>query len=129
MQKGSLQTFAKSLSGRLRILVTRAIRDEAVRALKHFRENFGRRSGQTSPAPEPPMAPDLAVVPSQPEKAALLNINAASAEELTLLSGIGPARAKAIVQGRPYQTTDDLVRRQVVPAAVYDGIKDRIGTA
>ncbi len=41
---------------------------------------------------------------------ALLNINTASAEELTALPGIGPSRAAAIVAGRPYSSVEDLER-------------------
>lgn len=157
MQDGPLQTLAKSLPGRLKTFVARIVRDEAARALKHFQQNWGRRRPDGSRAPEPP-TPIKAAAESAPEspaqpktgvdpapapnakpktstepapapKAEFVDINAASVEELTSLNGIGPARAKAIVQGRPYRTTDDLVQRQVVPAAVYDGIKDRIGVA
>ena len=55
-----------------------------------------------------------------------LDINSASAEELEKLEGIGPARAAAIVKGRPYKGKDDLVRRKIVPQSVYDKISDRI---
>lgn len=55
-----------------------------------------------------------------------LDINSATAEELEKLEGIGPARAAAIVKGRPYKGKDDLVRRKIVPQSVYDKIGDRI---
>jgi len=55
-----------------------------------------------------------------------LDINSASAEELEKLEGIGPVRAAAIVEGRPYKGKDDLVRRKIVPQSVYDKISDRI---
>jgi competence protein ComEA len=55
-----------------------------------------------------------------------LDINSASAEELEKLKGIGPARAAAIVKGRPYKGKDDLVRRKIVPQSVYDEISDQI---
>jgi DNA uptake protein ComE-like DNA-binding protein len=56
----------------------------------------------------------------------LIDINSATAEELMTLKGIGEARAKAIIKGRPYARKDDLVRKKVVPLSIYDDIKDKI---
>ena len=39
-----------------------------------------------------------------------LDLNTASAEELTALPGIGPALASRILQGRPYQNPNDLLK-------------------
>jgi competence ComEA-like helix-hairpin-helix protein len=39
-----------------------------------------------------------------------IDINDADAETLTSLPGIGPSRAQAIVDGRPYVTVSDLMR-------------------
>ena len=58
--------------------------------------------------------------------AAPMDINTASEKELASLKGIGEARAKAIVKGRPYKGKDDLVTKKIIPQAVYDGIKDQI---
>lgn len=55
-----------------------------------------------------------------------LDLNSASAEELATLKGIGPARAEAIIKGRPYKGKDELVRRKVIPQSVYDQIKDEV---
>ena len=57
---------------------------------------------------------------------ARLDINSASEAELMQLKGIGEARARAIVKGRPYGGKDDLVKRKIVPQGVYDDIKDQI---
>ncbi|MGE0801155.1 MAG: ComEA family DNA-binding protein [Lautropia sp.] len=55
-----------------------------------------------------------------------MDINSASADQLKTLPGIGDARAKAIVDGRPYSGKDDLVKKKVLPEGVYDKIKDVI---
>ena len=55
-----------------------------------------------------------------------IDINRAKPEQLMTLEGIGDARAKAIVKGRPYKAKDELVDKNIVPQAVYDKIKDKI---
>ena len=57
---------------------------------------------------------------------AKIDINRAKAEELMKLDGIGEARAKAIIKGRPYKGKDELVEKKIIPQAVYDKIKDGI---
>jgi competence protein ComEA len=88
----------------------------------------------TSPSKSPP--PATAAGPgktSQPpavggskEQGGLVDINSASAEELDKLPGVGPARAKAIIANRPYNGKDDLSQRKILPANVYNQIKDKI---
>ena len=60
------------------------------------------------------------------KKAEPMDINSASAKDLATLPGIGEARAKDIIKGRPYKGKDDLVTRKVLTDKVYDGIKDQI---
>jgi len=62
----------------------------------------------------------------QPAKAALLDINSASKDELLKLKGIGTAYADKIIARRPYKGKDDLVNKKIIPQATYDGIKDLI---
>lgn len=59
-------------------------------------------------------------------QAAAVDINSATEEQLRTLPGIGPARAQAIVAGRPFSGKDDLLKRGILPKNVYDGVKDRI---
>lgn len=61
-----------------------------------------------------------------PAKAALLDINSASEAELDALPGVGEARVKKIIAGRPWGGKDDLVKKKVIPKSVYDKIKDQI---
>jgi DNA uptake protein ComE-like DNA-binding protein len=59
-------------------------------------------------------------------KSSLIDINSATADELIAIKGIGEARAKAIIRGRPYARKDELVQRKIIPQSVYDDIKDQI---
>ena len=63
---------------------------------------------------------------AEPKKAEPMDINSASEKELATLKGIGDARAKAIVKGRPYKGKDDLVHKKIIPEGVYNDIKDQI---
>lgn len=55
-----------------------------------------------------------------------VNINRASREDLLTLPGITEHEADRIIAERPYDNTDDLVRRHVVPREEFDKISDRI---
>jgi competence ComEA-like helix-hairpin-helix protein len=87
-------------------------------------------AAQTTPPAKSPPSPPAAAAPSttaKPEKAGeLVDINSASAEELDKLPGVGSARAQAIIAGRPYNGKDDLTNRKIIPANVYNEIKDKI---
>ena len=60
------------------------------------------------------------------QKAELMDINSASEKDLATLPGIGEARSKAIVKGRPYKGKNELLDRKIIPENVYNDIKDKI---
>jgi len=82
----------------------------------------------TAPAPlAAEKVAQAAAAKAAPAKAAeLMDINSASAKELATLPGIGEARAKDIIKGRPYKGKDDLVQKKILTQKVYDDIKDQI---
>lgn len=63
----------------------------------------------------------VAAVSSKP-----VDINTASRIELKKLPGISDAVAGRIIAGRPYASKANLVSRNIVDAAVYDGIRRSI---
>lgn len=59
-------------------------------------------------------------------KAELLDINSASKDELQALPGIGDAYAQKIIDGRPYKTKTELLRKNIIPKATYEKIRGQI---
>ena len=68
---------------------------------------------QPPPAARPAGPVSLLSVSAAPSASGVVNINEASADELERLPGIGPAKARAIVEHRhthPFHRVDDLTR-------------------
>ena len=76
------------------------------------------------PEPSADSAPTAVVANAD---AALIDINAASAQELETLPGIGPVLAGRIVEHReqngPFQRTDQLTAVRGIGAATYERIR------
>ena len=84
-------------------------------AAKVTSETTAPRSGKQSPPAAAKLAPGEKV-----------NINTASQQQLEALPGIGPAKAKAIIEGRPYDKIEDVMKVKGIKQGVFNKIKDLI---
>lgn len=54
-----------------------------------------------------------------------VSVNSASEAELEALWGVGPATVKAIVEGRPYSSTEELIEKKIIKQNVWERNKDK----
>jgi DNA uptake protein ComE-like DNA-binding protein len=57
-----------------------------------------------------------------------LNLNTATAKQIASLPGLDEDRARKIIENRPYQAPQDLVRKRILSRPEYDRIADRLTT-
>lgn len=55
-----------------------------------------------------------------------VSINNATLTELDGLWGVGEARARAIIEGRPYGSIDELITKKILPGNVVERNKDKL---
>ncbi len=80
-------------------------------------------SGAAKPLAMGQAAKPAATAPAAP---ALVDINSATAAQLSALPGIGTAYSAKIIAGRPYTAKNQLVQRGILPQATYDKIQASI---
>jgi competence protein ComEA len=85
------------------------------------------------PAAKPQAAPAAAVEKKEPAPAAAklapgekVNINTAPKEDLDKLPGIGPVKAQAIIEARPFEKIEDVMKVKGIKQGEFGKIKDLI---
>ena len=78
-------------------------------------------AGTTATAKKGAAAKTARLAPGQ-----IVNINTAPKEQLDLLPGIGPVKAQAIIESRPFKTKEDVMKVKGIKEGEFSKIKDMI---
>lgn len=81
---------------------------------------------KAAPAAKTPAAVEKPAAATKLAPGEKVNINTASKEKLEALPGIGPVKAQAIIDGRPYNTPEDIMKVRGIKEGSFSKIKDMI---
>lgn len=99
---------------------TRSTRTTTVERTERPLEPTGRvDSTRTGTDPRSPVA-----APNRTGR--LVNLNTATLQELEALPEIGPVKARAIIDARPFSSVEDVMRVKGIKEGTYNAIKDQI---
>jgi competence protein ComEA len=79
-----------------------------------------------TPAATAEKAPAKTVAPAKLGPGQKVNINTATKEQLEALPEIGPVKAQAIIDGRPYKTPEDIMKVKGIKEGTFNKIRDSI---
>jgi len=83
-------------------------------------------TGVGKPAPAEKGSASVGTSRSKSELGRKIDLNTATKEELESLPGIGPVRAQAIIDGRPYSKPEDVMKVNGIKEGIYSEIKDQV---
>lgn len=130
--KGLSKAKIEALKGKVTVSPAKAVAPEAKPTPEVPAATAPPAAEKPTPAQEPVTTPEKAKAPKEKKEAPklapgqLVNLNTASQEELELLPGIGPSKAKAIIKGRPYKSPEDVMKVRGIKEGIYKKIKDYI---
>ena len=93
---------------------------------RQFEKFKDRVTVEATTAAAKPETADAVDEANPPEPAGRIDLNSATADELEVLPGIGPVKAKAIVEGRPYASLADFESKGIVAKSTFDKFSDAI---